>query len=314
LIEVRHLTKFYGGQRGIEDVSFEAQTGEILGFLGPNGAGKTTAMRILTCYLPPTSGEARVAGFDILNQSREVRSRVGYLPENVPLYLDLTVGGYLEYVARLKGMPRSAIHERVGAVMEECGVAHVGHRMIGKLSKGYRQRVGLAQALVNDPEVLILDEPTVGLDPGQIIEIRDLIKNLAGRRTVILSTHILPEASLLCNRVIIINQGRLVTVDTPDNLKKRLQSSMVIALTVRGDLESARRFLESREEITIVAFVDSSDELTHSFRVESRDNRDIRESLSRALMEGGFGLIEIRASDLSLEEIFVQLVTREATD
>lgn len=314
MIEVRHLTKFYGSHRGIEDVSFEAGTGEILGFLGPNGAGKTTAMRILTCYLPPTAGEARVAGYDVMNQSIEVRRRIGYLPENVPLYLDLSVTEYLDYVARLKGMPRSAIRRRIDGVMDECGIDHVRHRTIGKLSKGYRQRVGLAQALVNDPEVLILDEPTVGLDPRQIVEIRDLIRSLAGRRTVILSTHILPEASHLCNRVIIINEGKLVTIDTPDNLKSRLQSSMVIALTLRGEEEPLRRFLESLPDISAVSFLDSIDPGTHTYRVESRDNKDIREALSRSIVEAGIGLVEINTSGLSLEDIFVKLVTQEAID
>ncbi len=311
MIEVRNLTKHYGNRIGIEDVSFEAKKGEILGFLGPNGAGKTTAMRILTCYLPPTSGEARVAGFDVLTRSREVRKRVGYLPENVPLYRDLTVAEYLEFVARLKGMPRTNRVARIGEVMARCGVHHVRERTIGKLSKGYRQRVGLAQALVNDPEVLILDEPTIGLDPQQIIEIRELIRSLSGTRTVILSTHILPEASLLCDRVIIIDEGRLVTVDTPENLKNRLQRSMVVDLTVTGDLGQIQRVLAALPDVKSVAVTQSAGGNTHAIRVESHDQRDIRENLARALVEHGFGLLGLNAIDLSLEEIFVRLVTRE---
>ena len=310
MIEVRNLTKVYGGQTAVDDVSFDAARGEILGFLGPNGAGKTTAMRILTCFLPPTSGGARVAGFDILTQSREVRARIGYLPENVPLYRDLTVTDYLDFVARLKGMPRSNRAARTRRVMEECGVDHVAGRMIGKLSKGYRQRVGLAQALINDPEVLILDEPTVGLDPQQIIEIRELIRSLSGRRTVVLSTHILPEASLLCHRVIIINKGKIVTADTPENLKTLLRRSMVVDVVLRGDGDAARRLISSLPDIENVSSVDSRGDV-HTLRVESRDDRDARESLSRVLVENGFGLLGLAAIDMSLEEIFVEIVTRE---
>jgi len=311
VIEVRNLTKYYGSRVGIEDVSFEAKRGEILGFLGPNGAGKTTAMRILTCYLPPTSGEARVAGFDVLTQSLEVRKHIGYLPENVPLYHDLTVRGYLEFVARLKRMPRSNRPARIRQVMEECGVYDVRDRTIGKLSKGYRQRVGLSQALLNDPDVLILDEPTIGLDPRQIIEIRNLIRSLSGERTVVLSTHILPEASLLCQRVIIVNNGKLVTADTPENLKNRLQRSMVIDVTVRGDLETARKILGSLADVKSVTLLESSAANTHTMRVESHDNRDIRETLSRAIVDRGLGLLGLSSIDMSLEEIFVRLVTRE---
>jgi ABC-2 type transport system ATP-binding protein len=310
VIEVRNLTKYYGKRIGIEDVSFETIPGEILGFLGPNGAGKTTAMRILTCYLSPTSGEARVAGYDVTSDSREVRRRIGYLPESVPLYRDLSVAEYLDFVSRLKEMPRSERSAGIRRVMEECGIDHVRDRQIGKLSKGYRQRVGLSQALVNNPEVLILDEPTVGLDPQQIIEIRELIRGLAGRRTLVLSTHILPEASVLCGRVIIINQGRLITVDTPENLKNRLRRSMVVDVVLRGDLERARRVLEALPGIREVAAAESTGD-THTVRVELMEQTDVRESISRALVEAGFGLISQGAVDLSLEEIFVQLVTRE---
>ncbi|MEJ2720311.1 MAG: ATP-binding cassette domain-containing protein [bacterium] len=311
MIEVQNLTIYYGRHPGIVDISFEAETGEILGFLGPNGAGKTTAMRILTCYLPPTSGAAKVAGFDILDDSREVRRRVGYLPENVPLYHDLTVHDYLAFIGRLKGLPRAVAPAKIRAVMDECGVADVKDRLIGKLSKGYRQRVGLAQALVNDPEVLILDEPTVGLDPRQIIEIRGLIRNLSGRRTVILSTHILPEASLLCNRVIIINKGRLVTVDTPDNLKERLQRSMVIDVAASGDPAAIRSALESIPGVLSVTPRESAGDGGHAFRVESAEGRDVREPVSRALVQNGFGLLALNPVDMSLEDIFVQLVTEE---
>lgn len=311
MIEVQNLTKYYGRHPGLLDISFEAKKGEILGFLGPNGAGKTTAMRILTCYLPPTSGAAKVAGFNILNESQEVRRRIGYLPENVPLYQDLTVSDYLEFIGRLKGMPRRSRTARIGDVMAECGIGHVKDRMIGKLSKGYRQRVGLAQALVNDPDVLILDEPTVGLDPRQIIEIRELIGNLAGRRTVILGTHILPEASLLCSRVIIINKGKLVTIDTPDNLKGRLQQSMVVEVTLRGDTAAMSRALETVPGVISVTSLRDPSPDTKAFRVESGQGRDVREAVARSAVEHGFGLVELTTVDMSLEEIFVELVTKE---
>jgi ABC-2 type transport system ATP-binding protein len=314
LIEVNNLTKRFGAHTAISDVSFRAETGEILGFLGPNGAGKTTTMRILTCFLPPTSGSARVAGFDILDQSLEVRRRIGYLPENVPLYRDLSVDAYLDFVGRLKGMPKPARKTRMGQVMEECGISHVRTRTVGKLSRGYRQRVGLAQALLNDPEVLILDEPTVGLDPQQIIEIRDLIREFAGKRTIILSTHILPEASLLCQRVIIVNRGRLVTVDTPENLKSRLRSALVVEALVRGDREAVTRRIASIPGVRAVTCVESLENGSHRFRVEADDKQDVREPVSRAVVGEGFGLLGLNTIDMSLEEVFVQLVTKEEID
>lgn len=310
MIEAQGLTRYYGDRPAVDEVSFRAERGEILGFLGPNGAGKTTTMRMLTCFLPPTRGTARVAGFDILDDSMEVRRRIGYLPENVPLYTDLTVTGYLEFVATLKGMPRSGRTARIGRVMEECGVTEVQSRPIGKLSRGYRQRVGLAQALVNDPDVLILDEPTVGLDPRQIIEIRHLIRSLAGQRTVILSTHILPEVSLLCQRVIIINEGRLITDDTPENLSRSLRTSSVVEVEVRGDDEGARRCLLDVGGVGAVSLLESHDGV-HRYRVETGEGQDRREDVSAALIGAGFGLLALTPRDVSLEDIFVRLVTEE---
>jgi len=314
LIEVRNLTKHYGQHVAVEDVTFAAERGEILGFLGPNGAGKTTTMRILTCYLPPTAGEAHVAGYSVLDEPMEVRRRIGYLPENVPLYTDMSVTAYLEFVARLKGMARARQRERIDEVMEECGIEQVRERTIGKLSKGYRQRVGLAQALVNDPEVLILDEPTVGLDPQQIIEIRELIRSLAGRRTIILSTHILPEVSLLCQRILVINRGRLITADTPENLKSRLRRSMSIEVSVRGDLAAITATLRALPDVVRVERVTmpgSEGPSTHTFRIEAAGDADIRERVARAIVDGGYGLLRLSATDLSLEDVFVHLVTRE---
>jgi ABC-2 type transport system ATP-binding protein len=311
VIDVKNLTKRFGTHTAVSDVTFRAERGEILGFLGPNGAGKTTTMRILTCYLPPTAGEAKVAGFDVHEQSLEVRRRIGYLPENVPLYLDLSVTRYLDSVGRLKGMPRSTRAAGIRQVMQECGIEHVRDRTVGKLSKGYRQRVGLAQALLNDPEVLILDEPTVGLDPQQIVEIRDLIRNLAGQRTIILSTHILPEVSLLCQRVIIIHNGKLISADTPENLKKRVRSAMLIEVTVRGPADAVKEQLATLPGVSAVRKGDPVDDSTHRLLIDAVDDRDIRESVSRTVVESGCGLLSQRTVDLSLEDIFVHLVTKE---
>lgn len=319
MIEAEGLTKYYGSHTAVADISFSVEKGEIVGFLGPNGAGKTTTMRMLTCFLPPTSGSARVAGFDIWDESTEVRSRVGYLPEAVPLYRDLTVEGYLEFAGTLKGMDRKARSRRAGLVMEECGVTEVRGRPIGHLSRGYRQRVGLAQALINDPEVLILDEPTVGLDPKQIIEIRELIRNLAGKRTVLLSTHVLPEASLICQRVIIINRGAIVTEGVPEDLGRELRHCEDVELLVRGEAEAVGGVLRSVQGVDVVRHVDSPSPGVCRFRVESqsaqgeRVESDLRERVAARLVEGGFGLLGLRTSDLSLEDIFIRLVTKEET-
>jgi len=311
VIEVQNLTKYYGNHPALLDVTFSAKRGEILGFLGPNGAGKTTAMRILTCFLPPSSGGARIAGYDIFDDSIEVRKRIGYVPENVPLYGDLSVSKYLALVAKLKGMNGRKKGGRLDEVMEECGIFDVKNRTIGKLSKGYRQRVGIAQALINDPEVLILDEPTVGLDPRQIIEIRGLIQNLSGQRTIILSTHILPEASLLCQRIIIINKGKLITDDTPENLKYNLRRSMAFDVLISGDEQEAVRALESIPEIKSITKTASPETGSTGFRLESRDNKDIRADIAQRLVNSGFGLLGLNTIDMSLEDIFVQLVTEE---
>jgi ABC-2 type transport system ATP-binding protein len=312
LIEVDNLSKYYGSQAAIKGVSFRAEKGEILGFLGPNGAGKTTTMRILTCFLPPSAGTARVAGYDILDDSIAVRRRIGYLPENVPLYGDLTVTGYLDFVATLKGLPRRERARRAGAVMEECGVTEVRNQVIGTLSRGYRQRVGLAQALLGDPEVLILDEPTVGLDPRQIIEIRDLIKGMAGERTIILSTHILPEVSLVCQRVIIINNGVLVTDDTPENLGRHLRRSMSVEVVARGNFEAMAAALQEVDGVAAVRHLDTLPEGVVRMVVTSRDDTEVRDAVAARLVSGGFGILGLQSQSLSLEDIFIRLVTDEA--
>lgn len=311
MIEVSNLTKRFGNYTAVDDVTFRAERGEILGFLGPNGAGKTTMMRMLTCYLPPTGGSARIAGFDIENDSMEVRRRIGYLPESVPLYMDLSVARYLDFVGTLKGMTAQEKKSRNEKTMDECGILHVRDRTIGKLSRGYRQRVGLAQALINDPEVLILDEPTVGLDPKQIVEIRELIRNLAGQRTIILSTHILPEVSLICQRVIIINNGKLIGDDTPENLKNRLRDSVVVDMEVRGEPDRIERYIAGMSEVESVTRTNSGSGGGHHFRIESRGNADIRELLVRAVVGEGFGVLGLNPVDISLEDVFVRLVTEE---
>jgi len=310
MIEVDGLTKFYGPKAAIEEVSFQVAKGEVVGFLGPNGAGKTTTMRILACFMPPTSGTARVAGFDIGKDSLQVRRRIGYLPESVPLYGDMTARQYLTFAAEAKGVPRSERAKRVAGVLERCLLTDVPDRLIRNLSKGYRQRVGIAQALVADPEVLILDEPTLGLDPKQIIEIRSLIRDMRGERTVILSTHILPEVSMVCQRVIIINEGRIAAVDTPENLNLRLQKSSRILLEVEGPAEEVRRTLAGVRGVLTVAPQEPRDGRGR-YLVETDREQDLRKELARAVTDSGWGLTELRPVDLTLEDIFIRLVTRE---
>jgi ABC-2 type transport system ATP-binding protein len=313
LIEVENLTKYYDLTVGVKNLNFHVDRGEVLGFLGPNGAGKTTTMKMLTCYLPPTSGTARVCGFDILEQPIEVRSRIGYLPEKNPLYPDMRVREYIEFVASLKGVPKHLRASDIDRALDLCGLGSVRHRTIGKLSKGFQQRVGLAQAILHDPELLILDEPTLGLDPKQIIEIRQLIKNIGEDRTVILSSHILPEVSQVCNRIIIINEGVLVAVDTPDNLRARLKKSSVIHVKLAESERnaSAASTLSEIDGVTIVRDEETSEGL-RSFVLESRPDADLRPEIARRLVEGGYPLLEIFSEELSLEDIFLQLVTEEA--
>jgi ABC-2 type transport system ATP-binding protein len=312
MIEVQGLTKYYGTTPAIQDVSFHVEKGEIVGFLGPNGAGKTTTMRILTCFFPPTSGSARVAGFDVFDDSLEVRRRVGYLPENVPLYQDQTVWAYLNFMAEVRGVGASQRKAQVAQVMDECGLGEVSGKLIGKLSKGFRQRVGIAQALLHRPEVMILDEPTIGLDPRQIIEIRHLIRSLAGDRTVIISTHILPEVSMICGRALIINQGRIVAADTPETLTARLQHGFRIHLQVEGgDRKAVAEALQGIQGVTSVELERVVSPTANAFLVHSRDERDVRRDLARAVVERGWGLLELRSVDMSLEDIFLHLVTEE---
>ncbi|MEI6125931.1 MAG: ATP-binding cassette domain-containing protein [Pseudomonadota bacterium] len=310
-IEVDRLTKFYGPARGVMDISFTVERGEIMGFLGPNGSGKTTSMRMLTCFFPPTSGTARICGYDILKKPLEVRRKIGYLPESVPLYLDMPVRSYLNFFAEVKGVPSRDRKSSVDEVLCKCSLQHVSHRLIGKLSKGYRQRVGIAQALLNDPEVLILDEPTIGLDPTQIIEIRSLIKDLGSTRTVILSSHILPEVSMVCDRVIIIHEGRLIAVDTPANLMKRIQQTPRILVRAEGPSEAIIKALGSIPGVLGVTKKRAAAEALEFYQVETEENVQVINDLARSIYEHSWRLLEIRPVDMTLEEIFIQLVTEE---
>jgi ABC-2 type transport system ATP-binding protein len=311
MINVKELTKRYARNTAVDHISFHVEKGQIVGFLGPNGAGKTTTMRILTCFLPPTSGTASVAGFDVLEQPLEVKKRIGYLPEMPPLYVEMRTDEYLTFVGKLKGLSGSELRQRVDAVCERCAIADVKKKLLGKLSKGYRQRVGLAQAIIHNPDVLILDEPTAGLDPKQINETRDLIKSLAGDHTIILSTHILPEVEQTCQQVIIINKGKLVATDSVNNLQSRARGAETVLVEVagrNGDVDSAavQRRLEKVAGVSRVVFKEKRQNRS-SFEVESQKNKFARGDLARAVVESGWDLNELRPTAVSLEEIFLQL-------
>jgi ABC-2 type transport system ATP-binding protein len=318
MIKVEGLTKRYARTIAVDGISFEVEKGQIVGFLGPNGAGKTTTMRVLTCFLPPTAGCAQIAGFDVLEQPLEVKKRIGYLPETPPLYPDMEVSEYLIFVGKLKGLPSVDVPKRVKEVCDRCAISDVKLKLIGKLSKGYRQRVGLAQAILHNPDVLILDEPTSGLDPKQIIETRELIRSLAGDHTIILSTHILSEVEHSCERVIIINQGKLVAQDTVANLTNRLRGSEQVALEIQcvnGSLSHSevRQRLEQVAGVSHVVLKDTKDNRC-SFEVESLQGRSIRAELARAVVNAGWDLNELRPVGLSLEDIFLQLTAAERAE
>ncbi len=311
MIEVKNLTKYYGEIKGIEDISFSIGKGEITGFLGPNGSGKTTTMRILTCFFPPTRGKATVAGYDVTESPIEVRKRIGYMPETVPLYPDMKVITYLNFVAEAKGMDKGNKKRKISEVMEQCGIEDVSHRLVGNLSKGYRQRVGLAQALINDPEVLILDEPTIGLDPKQVVAIRELIKNLAGERTIILSSHILPEVSMTCEKVVIIHQGEIVAVDTPENLTEKLQKTSKISVQIEGIKQEVMAKLKTMPGVVAVLEKEEDPPGVFSYEIESEKEKEISGELSYLVYNNKWKLVEMRPVKMSLEDIFIKLVTEE---
>src|ERR1700756_4503287 len=315
MIRVKELTKRYGRTIAVDQISFEVTKGQIVGFLGPNGAGKTTTMRMLTCFLPPSAGTATVAGFDVLEQPLEVKRRIGYLPETPPIYPEMETTEYLKFVGKLKGLSGSDLQERVDYVCHRCAIADVRKKLLGKLSRGYRQRVGLAQAIIHNPDVLILDEPTSGLDPKQINETREMIKGLAGDHTIILSTHILPEVEQTCEQVIIINKGKLVATDSVHNLQNRARGAESVLVEVEGrdgDLSATavQQRLEKVPGVSRVIFKETRNNRS-IFEVESLKDRSIRGDLARAIVESGWNLNELRGAAISLEEIFLQLTKEE---
>lgn len=315
MIEVESLSKTYGSTQAIQDVSFQVEPGEILGFLGPNGAGKTTTMRILAGYLPATSGTARVAGFDVHSDSMAVRQRIGYLPETPPLYPEMSVEGFLHFVGRIKGVSPGDRANRVAIAMERCGLTHRRSDLIHKLSKGYRQRVGIAQAIIHDPPVIILDEPTVGLDPRQITEVRELIRSLSGDHTIILSTHILPEVNVTCNRITIINQGQIVATDSPEQLMNRLAGELSYEIEIKGDKAVAEATLQGLPAVRQVGFLaDIAASEHHRLQVLLQPEQDIGSAIAASLVGAGLELFELRRHRASLEEVFLNLTTEEVPE
>jgi len=317
MITVKDLTKRYARTTAVDGISFQVAKGQIVGFLGPNGAGKTTTMRILTCFLPPSAGTVQVSGFDVLEQPLEVKKRIGYLPETPPIYPEMETAEYLKFVGKLKGLRGPELEKRVEYVCDRCAIADVKTRLLGKLSKGYRQRVGLAQAIIHNPDVLILDEPTAGLDPKQINETRDLIRGLAGDHTIILSTHILSEVEQTCEQVIIIDKGKLVATDSVRNLQARARGAESVVMEIGGrdgnlEVASVQRKLEEVAGVSRVLCKQQIDSRA-IFEVESQKGRLVRGDLARAVVESGWDLNELRPAAMSLEEIFLQLTGGEAS-
>lgn len=309
MIQVQGLTKHYGTFPAIEDVNFHVRKGEIVGFLGPNGAGKTTTMRIITGFMPPTIGTAKVAGYDAVDHSMEVRRRIGYLPETVPLYTDMTVESYLHFMGSIRGMNQKHIKRRIPEVIDICRLGDYPSTIIGKLSKGFRQRVGIAQAVLHEPEVLVLDEPTIGLDPIQVVETRKLIKDLGGEHTLILSTHILPEVRMVCQRVLIIHQGRIVADDTPNKLSGRLRGMERLKIEVRGPVSQVLETIKKVKGVVEVT-ADGNDEL-NTYDLQIQRGLDLRERIARTVISSGWGLLTLNLISMSLEEIFLKLTTQE---
>ena len=320
MIEVENLTKNYGRFRALEDISFRIEKGEVVGFLGPNGAGKTTAMRILTCFMPASSGRAAVAGYDIFKESLEVRKRIGYLPENIPLYPEMTVSKYLKYISKIKGLPRSRRAGRLDIAIEACGLTERRNQIIGQLSKGYRQRVGLAQALIHDPDVMIFDEPTSGLDPRQIIEIRELIKQLGQEHTIILSTHILPEASMTCERLIIINHGRIagdvkladgkaISIATGEGDESELGDGKTLCLQISGPVEEVMTALKTVPSVHRVEIKESSESDNPIFHVSYDTGTHVPPEIAATIVRNGWSLLEMRSIEMTLEEVFLRVTS-----
>ncbi len=312
MISVENVSKQFSDKQILHNVSFEVNKGEILGFLGPNAAGKTTTMRIITCYLLPNEGSVTVAGYDVIEQSLDVRRNIGYMPENPPIYPEMTVQSYLEFVARIKGVPGREVKKSIEQAMERVNITHVRQRICGKLSKGYRQRVGLAQALVHNPPILILDEPTSGLDPKQIIEFRELIQALAGDHTIILSTHILPEVKLVCDRIVIINEGRIVAQGTEEDLTQNIKGKEKLQIEVAGPVDDVDQALRNVKGVMSVEVVQKEHNGRNSFVVESDVQQDVRKDLARIVVDNKWDLYELRSLSMTLEEIFMQYTSGNA--
>ena len=311
MIEVNDVTKYFGNFPAITDINFRVERGEVVGFLGPNGAGKSTTMKIITGFLPPTSGSASIAGYDIVNESLEARKHIGYLPETVPLYTEMTVREYLDYMGRLRGMTSDRVRARIDDVIEICHLEDYYGSIIGKLSKGFRQRLGIAQAILHEPDVLVLDEPTIGIDPIQVVETRQLIKDLGGDHTLIVSTHILPEVSQLCERVIVINEGEIVATDDPENLAKRLLGRERVDLQIKGAQQEVIAALESVEGVEEVPPHQHRAGSNSAVPVESESGMEIRAALAQKVVESGWELHRLEAVTMSLEEIFLKLTTED---
>jgi len=309
MIQATGLTHYYGPRPAIDGVNFTVEKGEILGFLGPNGAGKTTTMRIITGFMPPTRGKVTLGGYDVVEQSREVRKRIGYLPETVPLYTDMTVSSYLKYMGTLRGMPPKDIKRRIGDVVDLCRLGEYHKTIIGKLSKGFRQRVGVAQAIIHEPEVLVLDEPTIGIDPIQVVETRRLIQDLGKSQTVVLSSHILPEVSMICQRVMIINEGKIVAEDTPSNLAQRLQGVNRMEVEVGGPSNDVISALRKVNGVTDVSH--RSTQGKDLYMIQARGGQDLRDEISKAVVSSGWSLLSMQSVGMSLEDIFLKLTTNE---
>ena len=312
MIELKNITKYYGDFPAVTNISFKIEKGEIVGLLGPNGAGKSTTMKMITGFMPPSSGELSVGGNDIVTQSIEARRRIGYLPETVPLYTDMTVYSYIEYMGLLRGLNKKNIKSKVDNVIEICKLEDYRHSLISKLSKGFRQRVGISQAIIHDPEVLVLDEPTIGIDPNQVVETRQLIKNLSGEHTLILSSHILPEVSSICERVLIIHEGEIAASDTIENLSSLMSGKNKIEADIIGSPQSIVTELEKINDIKSIEFsINKSSSEFSTFTIESEINIDIRSEISKIIINNGWGLIRLQSMEMSLEDIFLQITTSE---
>ncbi|GAX60807.1 ABC-type multidrug transporter [Candidatus Scalindua japonica] len=309
MIKVNNLVKRYVNINAVDNISFHVKENEIVGLLGPNGAGKTTTMRILTCFMPATAGSATVAGYDVFTDSLNVRQQIGYLPENVPLYLDMRASEYLMFRAKLKNIPRRERRKKIEYCLDVTGITDVQNQIIGTLSKGYRQRVGLADTLIHDPKILILDEPTIGLDPNQIRQIRGVIKGLGQKHTVLLSTHILPEVEMVCDRIMIINKGKIVAMDTPANLMKQLKTGSNLVLEIKGDGAKIKNSLSSIDSVQSVTFKEKGD--ANEFYVDGTGEKDIREDVFNCIVKDNYILREMKRQTITLEEIFHQITTRE---